>query len=416
MTVGIRSPDVATNEGQKSEYRTALSRLDNCIIAFGGIGRDTYNQDELSYIIDFFQSQNEVYQLCRSVYENSSQLNIRIFDHRKAGHTSITIYTVPTSTKATIDHPPQSIKGLNLNKRSWDRGKYVYTTDSHEESKKILDYFYRQAARALNIEGPKLSRRDLLILGSSAAASFGVAFGVRGLMGRLTQYPADKSDNLTPATLYKDQVEFLEKNMGILLEEPSTGVCQYRGVDGKNYPTVDWDSPHLEFLLQALLKLPPYFYTPQVIDGKIYKRRFALVDYTPQTVGGWCDCSNQSHQLIALVNKYTVDDPNWTRKSLIHELTHAVTQPNIQLYIDGIAKPLGLNTEDDLHQVFASANDDHQIKYGATNFYEFFSVAATNYVDGTETFIKAYEYYLGKEKTELFYISMKKLLFRGKEY
>lgn len=60
--------------------------------------------------------------------------------------------------------------------------------------------------------------------------------------------------------------------------------------------------------------------------------------------------------------------------------------------------------------------DVSNLGYGANNFKEFFSVAASFYIRGHNSFVGTYEPYLGKERAEKLYEGMKREIFRGKEY
>lgn len=60
--------------------------------------------------------------------------------------------------------------------------------------------------------------------------------------------------------------------------------------------------------------------------------------------------------------------------------------------------------------------DATYLSYGATNFEEFFSIAATFFIRGHDRFVGTYEPFLGKERAEKLYEGMKREIFRGREY
>ena len=60
--------------------------------------------------------------------------------------------------------------------------------------------------------------------------------------------------------------------------------------------------------------------------------------------------------------------------------------------------------------------DATYLSYGATNFQEFFSVAATFYLRGHDRFVGTYEPYLGKERAEKLYEGIKREIFKEIEY
>ncbi len=452
---------------------------------------------------------------------------------------------------------------LRLSRNRWKEfrdttGKF-YTTDSDEEVEKIVTDFTEMGIGKRKMVGrfsqePKVSRRGFLKLfghGVKLAALDSILAHVPGapsLSKSFWEQLETATLGVSPETLKKE----IEERFQVEVVGPSTGMIEVTYSGNQNYPTVEWDGPSLKGLIGALAELPPYFYQPRRIGEKESRLRFALTDISlaqdimsgfSRKWGAYCACHAAENQLIVLNKLHigqTLPQADESRDTFVHELTHAVTTPEIKKYVDNITAPIGLDTLPELRKTFSSIiimtskgkphgvspknaagiiqysapsydlkivivdkdsfisdrsvlyevnkegdnfyfkyyKDGKQIgterlikvnpkwyvkegefnrfgeeffkgqyndyltrtedwekyggdiaslsgvpgvntaylSYGATNFQEFFSVAATFYIGGQDRFVGTYEPFLGKERSEKLYAGMKREIFRGKEY
>lgn len=215
-------------------------------------------------------------------------------------------------------------------------------------------------------DNPKISRRNFLKLA-------GLGAGAITLDSFLAHMPFAPSltktfwEQLETATLGVPTEQLrksVEDKFQVEIVGPSTGVKKVESFE--TWKTVEWDNPRLKDLIGALSQLPPHFYQPRMIEDQYYKIRFALThpDITKQyfmhvikggTPGGACLCPSADKQTV------TIDkSPSGflfggsTRRAWIHEITHALTDTEMQRYIQNVCEPLGIKTVDDLRELFLS--------------------------------------------------------------
>lgn len=353
---------------------------------------------------------------------------------------------------------------LDLNKNDWQvspRHDYHFTTHQDQINKLIISLIQMRDPFSTIEEDeprnwkqigsltpePKLSRRPFL-----RVAKFGaIAAVLDSILAHIPLSPSlskefwERLETVTLGIPPEQLIKILEEKFQIELESPTTGVT---GVtyNTEKFPTIEWDTPRLRGLIQVLLDLPSPFYLPRIINGKEQRVRFALTDVPQWKLkypilsgvfpgfkvggdyhGGFCACHDVQNQMVVLDKKHlpaTFTTSAATRSTWVHELTHTITSPEIDKYIESITKPIGFVQNSDLWQIFSSevdisngrVNDKSNIGYGAKNFDEFFSVAAEYYVKGKDEFVKTYTRFLGKEKSEKLYEGIKQEIFKGKEY
>ena len=141
--------------------------------------------------------------------------------------------------------------------------------------------------------------------------------------------------------------------------------------DSGKMPATEWKAPQLEGLKNALDSVPPHFYEPRIgSDGTAIPLRFALdgrddLKLTDKDGGhveaaGYCNCGKSKNALIVIKRDSDVQLTEYqeqSRNTVVHELTHYITQLELDNYIAGIAAPLSLFQDRDLHDVFKSKVD-----------------------------------------------------------
>lgn len=218
---------------------------------------------------------------------------------------------------------------------------------------------------------PKISRRGFLaLMGIGAEAAV-----LDSLLSHIPNAPSLSKafwEQLETATLGVSTEQLkkeVEDRFQVEIVGPSTGV---RAVGtfgprlGEQYPTVEWDSPRLKGLIGALSELPPHFYLPRMVKGQEHKARFVLTN-VPITKfgnawrggyqGGFCDCSSAEEQTIVLDKKHldqTILGAGHGREAWFHEITHALTTPETAKYVQAVCMPIGIQTIDDLREIFFS--------------------------------------------------------------
>lgn len=415
-----------------------------------------------------------LFNIRRNVDEPNSDIKIDITDREalekaeKKGtkYTPTTItFSSKEGTTVTIAHPNDLWRWLGFNKNLWkDDPNGTFTTLSLDETEKIIDSFTNFHSTYGNeddpdttlhsdriVEDPKLSRRSFFRL-------MGTGAKVAALDSILTHIPGSITPNLTAQ--FWEQLEsqtigispgewekYLEDKMGVDIVGAGETVTSV-DMEGTTQ-TVDWDSPRLKALFKVFAELPDNFRAAGRLNHA--KLKLALVDeprimrhikprfshlYSPTYAAGYCSCHNPEKPLVVL-NKQssgqTILEVDNTRKLIAHELTHVITTPNIQMYINTITADIGLSTVSELLATFATEvtikpdvpiekagfddiKDKSMIGYGARNFYEFFSVTAVNYLEGRDKFIETYKRFLGDDRSEKLYENMKKEIFQGREY
>lgn len=374
------------------------------------------------------------------------------------GHTTITVADAKNrAIAATIERPNEMWRWLGLDVKTWTsdpENENRFVTKSKDEAEKIVKSF-SEMINPFNdpeedpetryhsgrvVEEPKFSRRSFLKFVKTGAklAAIDTVAAHTGIVPRtFTKQFWENLENLvltvSPDTLRKQ----LEEQFGIIV-----------GVDKEVPYSTPWDSARLKGLIEALSETPPHFYAPRVVDGKEQKVKFVLSnvnlldnnlirhEHSASAYAAYCHCYKAENQIIVqtrIYNGETLLERGRTRDTWFHELTHAVTQPNIQHYIDTIAKPIGIDTQDKLANTFpllsvithpssipnsikGGVSGHINLHYGAKSFHEFFSVASEAYSHGKRKFISVYKPLLGKERAEIFYGGMKKEIFKDKEY
>lgn len=288
---------------------------------------------------------------------------------------------------------------------------------------------------------PTLGRRRFLgILGKTAKVA-GVAVTLDSVYSHIPSeygggngFTRDFWENLERQTfnVSPEQVKkLIEDKFSVQLLSPKTGYTEFKNT-ARTYQAVEWDAPRLKALYETLSILPPNYYTPKSTpDGKETKLGFALVDRTSDgsyDMAARCVCDGGSNPLV-LLNKVSTNQtlpygPGKTKNLVVHEVTHAVTTPQLEQYTDAILKPIGIENNDQLRATFRTRNArnlfglkrDSKLQYGSSNLGEFLSVGAEFYVLGKDKFVRTYKDDLGEEKVIKLYNSFKETLFKGKEY
>lgn len=226
----------------------------------------------------------------------------------------------------------------------------------------------------------------------------------------------------------------IKDKFGLRVVGPVTDTPFIKDAFGRTFPTFDWDQPRLTVLSRVLSDLPEHFYRLKSSNGEPKEILLALIDAkaNPEQEfksAGYCYCTeafypgvNSNQELLAFDKKsiFNVIPPyiNITRGTIVHELTHALTVPEIERYIQSICYPIEITHPVTLQNVFwGETKKGSYVGYGGKNFYEFLAVAADiYYIHGKEYFIKAYEKSLGKERAMTLYEKVREEIFRGKEY
>lgn len=243
----------------------------------------------------------------------------------------------------------------------------------------------------------------------------------------------------------------VESKLGISLVGPQSGVQEIWLGAMSRFETKAWNVEETLALEKELQALPRRLYTKKIQGGE-ESVAFALIDPISYGNGtsleGVCSCAKREASLI-LVDANLAESLNHTdsinsylaRETLVHELTHVVTAPDIESYAEKIAYPIDIREFGDLRFTFSSARDNYrkieqewnanhdmsmseyldmsdqyQLWYGSSNMDEFISVAAEFYIRGENSFIKLYQPYLGAERTKLLYDNLKREIFEGKEF
>lgn len=210
---------------------------------------------------------------------------------------------------------------------------------------------------------PRISRRGFLKL-------VGIGAGAAVLDGFLAHIPGAPSlskefwEQLETATLGVPTEKLkkeIEDKFQIELVSPATGINEVEYNNEKKYPTIEWDSSRLKSLLHVLSELPTHFYSPRNINNEEHKIRFALTDVPSREIGssregkyqgGFCACYAAETQLVVLDRKHL--ESGRGREVWFHEITHALTSPEIERFVENIVKPIGIEELPELRKSFAS--------------------------------------------------------------
>lgn len=210
---------------------------------------------------------------------------------------------------------------------------------------------------------------------------------------------------------------------------------------------IDWDSPRLIGLDATLSQLPPRFYSPSIFDMPEHRLRFSLYGDKFSSIRAIA-CYSILENEVAFSKSGLGQNFNERLRSnqvIVHELTHYVTggisnfdTAGTYHYKEGFreaAKNLqvltGLSDITSLRYTFRSVITETrdsdlknmeleswttQLGYGASNFMEFWAVAAEYYFLGRESFTNTYSPFIGQELAVKFYQGLKDDLFEGSEY
>lgn len=293
----------------------------------------------------------------------------------------------------------------------------------------------------------EVDRRTFLkILGATAVAMAG---GLP-IIDTLSAHTAG-SDSITTAfyehletgTLFQDP-KVLKRNVEdqfgvvILPGEKPEEIAEKFNIDAEMVKKTmvlrtDWDAPRLWAIYSTLAILPKQFYASRKLGDEQQPLSFSLFEYTPvfRSAASYF-LLNHEVQLGRADFRQTIFEQLPSKKRLVHELTHSITSlvyafRNSEQQLKDLVQ---LHTTDELRQAFTSiiTEDDTDLKpyrikswrthigYGASNFDEFWSVAAEYYIDGKSTFVREYTPYLGPERTERFYKGLREILFEEREY
>lgn len=267
-------------------------------------------------------------------------------------------------------------KWLNLSKDKWQESKDQYgtrwVTTSDQEARKIVgqlmmpEEMHRAGKRITN--EPKISRRGFLALIGVGAK----AVVLDSLLSHIPRTPSlskafwEQVETATLGVPTEKLKKEIEDRFQIEIVSPSTGVKEVEYNNEKKYPTIEWDNPRLKSLIHALSELPTHFYSPLRINDKEYRIRFALTGVPlwefgrveeGRYQGGFCACHAAENQLVVLDKRHlgsTFLESGYARETWFHEITHALTTPEIQKYVDSIGKPIGIEELPQLRKTFAS--------------------------------------------------------------
>lgn len=368
--------------------------------------------------------------------------------------TTITI-PVPQANVATavIEHPNDMWRWLGLNIKLWinDSNKDdSFVTKSKEEAEKVASSFTnlyspygddeQDADTYLDfdrvVEDPKISRRSFFRLvraGSTIVAIDSVLAHIPGGPSGTKGF-WEQLETLTIGVPPAEWIKYMEDNMDVILNSPSMGITEV-SFGTRKFGTLEWDTPRLKILYATSADLPENFHQGKKINIALVDQPRYLLDNIKavatkggvSTPGGYCSCYNPDNQLVVL-NKIamgqTIFEAGLARGLIVHEFTHRITTPNIHQYVDSILAPIGITQAEQLKDIFKIPVVAHAVTfgmlghqgYGATNFMEFFSVAAEYYVKGKGAFMRSYLFFVGQDNAEKLYEGMKTKIFEGKEY
>lgn len=287
------------------------------------------------------------------------------------------------------------------------------------------------------IERTDLSRRAFILGALSTAAAVFVDSTIAHIPGLNAIYSVDSSGELHPilevgrskpiwetlesGTMGENPQKYTEvlKNMGIHLITPSEGTSRWTNAAGEIMEFDDLDTPSAKLIVDVLSELPPLFYSPRInLNGEKYPLNLG---FSRKEIS-LCICDPRS-QAIVVLNKSDLEYTFFNRKGresiIVHELTHYVTTPRINEFVKNILSPLGIATELQLRDIFKNAietDSGRGLGYGASNFWEFFSVSASEYWFGKKGFLESYTPYMGTAKTLLLYNNLRDKLFAGSEF
>lgn len=202
---------------------------------------------------------------------------------------------------------------------------------------------------------------------------------------------------------------------------------------------ISWDAPRLVALGSTLDILPPNFYSPSIpYNNKLEPLKFSLYEDYAVTSNSAAEYDAIRHEINLIRFWLNQTRPNQlaSKQKVVHELTHAAT--NIVIDNNGITfnesekrlkSSIEIQTQDQLRDTFRSIiteEDDPlsihlkkwtgHVGYGASNFREFWAVAAEYYVAGADEFITQYQPFLGEKRSLKLYEGLKDELFQGREY
>lgn len=380
---------IETQPKVETPFLSPFERMQAFLNEHGEINRPAYSLTHLALWPLGFSRENtrRYFDLSITQTPTSGDIEILLNETGKEGKpknaTTQIILTNPLNTtggKAIIRPFNHVSNVLRLSKDRWqekkDKTGSFYTTDSDEEVTKIVDDFTRlkpigktgRERVGKYTEEPVVSRRGLLrLMGLGAEAIVADAFlahipGAPSLSKAFWEQLETATLGISPETLKKE----IEDRFQIQLVSPATGVNEVEYNNEKKYPTIEWDNPRLKSLIRALSEIPPYFYSPRKINDEEHKIRFALTDVhlwelgrssEGKYQGGFCACRAAEAQLVVLDKSQlgqTYLETSHARETWFHEVTHALTAPEIDRYIRSIVEPIGIKSPVDLWQIFSS--------------------------------------------------------------
>lgn len=476
MGIDVASPDIDRGSEQQTPYNqlaeylrakgtVAERELDGNHRKFLELSRKGVLRTHLSLpIIGDTDYKAIIIKINSDAADSNSDITIDITDREaveKAEKKDL-IYTpttiiVPASESngvtAIIEHPNDMWRWLGLNIKLWTNNpnkEGSFATKSKEEAGKVINSFTNLYSPYGDneedpdtllysdrvAEDPKISRRSFLRL-LSTGTKLAIADSVLAHipMGpSITKGFWEQLETLTLGVSPKEWEKYIEENMGVSLISPSTGTTELQ-FGKRKFGTLEWDIPRLKILYSTLADLPEHFHKGKKIGVALVDQSFLLptniyakvTEGGIVTPGGYCVCANPDNQLVVL-NKPSIGqtffEAGEARGLITHEFTHKVTLPNLQHYVDSILLPIGISRPEQLGDVFkipvavrtlTLGALGHQ-GYGATNFSEFFSVAAEYYIKGKGAFMRSYSLFVGQDNAEKLYGGMKTEIFAGKEY
>lgn len=213
-----------------------------------------------------------------------------------------------------------------------------------------------------------------------------------------------------------------------------------------------WKSPQMEAVSDILGNLPPTFYQPREINGKLLPLAIASGEVIPEKIISKDPDSQDPHvwKRIATCRLNTGDDSyanadysgviifdndhirqNFLLEEksdllMVHELTHNATVPKLPALLEKLMSAVGTKDEERLKEILNVPEYNSnmgiipqthaKLKYGSENYREFYAVAGEFFYQGREKFVKTYSSFFGEERAQQLYDHVKDDVFEGREY
>lgn len=304
------------------------------------------------------------------------------------------------------------------------------------------------------LDNEQLTRRSFLeisaaVAGRLAARANGISLGMA--------FPDSYETNIgfkPPAPSFREHE--LQQRFDVAFLSPSPEDIQILarqsgcGSSAKRERLMQWSDKALDVVEATMERLPGGLYAPALNDdAEPHYLELALVDFPiidrlnrreqPKSKGRHARLEQGRHVVVLPRSKMHLTGVSLeeARKLILHEIAHYKTSIRRKHYIDSVCEPVGVGNLDDLRLVFDSElsttfepdgdecsetpgepreklKHKSHVGYGATDYGEFFSIAAEYYADGEDDFKKIYRPFFRK-KTGLFYDLIREHIFDGQE-